>query len=127
MRRLLFINQFDQGIRETKLGIGILAFGGKSGAAYQRIIGPEHQGEGVEEKGYDKGGKCIVAVDAGYFRPTEVDSLLGDAAKARQQLGWKPKVSFTELVTEMAREDLIDAERDLLVKKHGYTALRRHE
>lgn len=50
MRRLLFINQFDQGIRETKLGIGILAFGGKSGAAYQRIIGPEHQGEGVEEK-----------------------------------------------------------------------------
>ncbi|MCC7071715.1 MAG: GDP-mannose 4,6-dehydratase [Deltaproteobacteria bacterium] len=96
-------------------------------AAAELGIAITWKGEGVEEKGYDKGGKCIVAVDAGYFRPTEVDSLLGDAAKARQQLGWKPKVSFTELVTEMAREDLIDAERDLLVKKHGYTALRRHE
>ena len=85
------------------------------------------QGEGVEEKGYDIKGKCIVSVDPRYFRPTEVESLLGDATKARLKLGWTPKISFQALVAEMMREDLKSAERDELVKKHGYTAFNRHE
>jgi GDPmannose 4,6-dehydratase len=67
-----------------------------------------------------KPGRVIVAVDPRYFRPTEVDSLLGDAAKARRKLGWKPKVRFRELVAEMAREDLKLAERDALVRRHGH-------
>mgnify|MGYP001791470515 CR=1 FL=1 len=85
------------------------------------------RGEGVAEKGYDSSGKCIVAVDERYFRPTEVDSLLGDATKARVKLGWTPKITFKELVSEMMREDLKAAERDELVKKHGYSAYNHHE
>jgi GDPmannose 4,6-dehydratase len=76
--------------------------------------------EGVEEKGFNSAGKCIVAVDPRYFRPTEVETLLGDASKARDKLGWTPKISFDELVSEMVREDLKSAERDELVKRHGY-------
>lgn len=85
------------------------------------------EGTGVEEKGYDANGKCIVAVDALYFRPTEVETLLGDPSKAKEKLGWTPKVTFQELVTEMVREDLKSAERDELVKKHGYHAFDYHE
>jgi GDPmannose 4,6-dehydratase len=85
------------------------------------------KGEGVEEKGYDASGKCIVAVDPRYFRPTEVETLLGDASKAKTKLGWTPKISFDELVSEMVREDLKSAERDELVKKHGYAAFNPHE
>jgi GDPmannose 4,6-dehydratase len=84
------------------------------------------KGKGVNEKGF-AGGKCIVAVDPRYFRPTEVETLLGDASKARRKLGWTPKVRFPELVAEMMREDLKSAERDELVKKHGFTAYDRHE
>jgi GDPmannose 4,6-dehydratase len=80
------------------------------------------KGEGVDEKGYDAGGACIVRVDPRYFRPTEVDALLGDATKARVKLGWTPKVRFAGLVAEMMREDLKAAERDDLVKKHGFPA-----
>ena len=65
-------------------------------------------------------GKCIVAVDPRYFRPTEVETLLGDPTKAKEKLGWTPKITFDELVAEMVREDLKAAERDELVKKHGY-------
>ena len=85
------------------------------------------KGEGVNEKGYDADGKSIVAVDPRYFRPTEVETLLGDATKAKQKLGWTPKISFKELVSEMMREDLKVAERDELVKKHGYSAYDYHE
>jgi GDPmannose 4,6-dehydratase len=85
------------------------------------------RGKGSEEKGYDKSGRAIIAVDPRYFRPTEVDSLLGDATKAREKLGWVPKIRFPELVREMMREDLKAAERDELVKKHGYVAFNRHE
>jgi GDPmannose 4,6-dehydratase len=80
------------------------------------------RGEGLDEKGYDADGKCILAVDPRYFRPTEVETLLGDASKAKQKLGWVPKISFKELVTEMMREDLKAAERDELVKRHGFSA-----
>lgn len=85
------------------------------------------QGQGVEEKGYDGQGRCIVQVDSRYFRPTEVETLLGDPSKARQKLGWTPKITFQELVAEMVREDLKSAERDELVKKHGFTAYDYHE
>jgi GDPmannose 4,6-dehydratase len=85
------------------------------------------KGAGVEEKGYDAQGKCIVQVDPRYFRPTEVETLLGDATKAREKLGWTPRTTFAELVAEMVREDLKAAERDELVKKHGYQTMDRHE
>ena len=85
------------------------------------------QGTGVDETGTDLNGKIIVRVDPRYFRPTEVETLLGDPAKARQKLGWIPKISFKELVAEMVREDLKTAERDELVKKHGYQAFDYNE
>lgn len=85
------------------------------------------KGEGIDEKGYDADGKCIVAVDPRYFRPTEVETLLGDASKAKRILGWEPKITFDELVKEMVREDLKTAERDELVKSHGYYANNYHE
>jgi GDPmannose 4,6-dehydratase len=59
-------------------------------------------------------------VDSRYFRPTEVDSLLGDATKARERLGWQPKTGFEDLVAEMMREDYRAAQRDSMVKRHGY-------
>ena len=90
-------------------------------------IALEWRGTGVDEKGYDALGKCIVQVDPRYFRPTEVDTLLGDASKAHEKLGWMPKITFAELVAEMVREDLKAAERDDLVTKHGYHAMDRHE
>jgi GDPmannose 4,6-dehydratase len=68
-----------------------------------------------------------VRVDPRYFRPTEVETLLRDATKAREKLGWTPKITFHELVTEMVREDLKSAERDELIKKHGFSTYDRHE
>jgi GDPmannose 4,6-dehydratase len=85
------------------------------------------KGSGIDEKGYDAEGRAVVAVDSRYFRPTEVDSLLGDPSKAKRKLGWAPKVPFKELVAEMVREDLKYAERDELVKRHGYSAYDYHE
>jgi GDPmannose 4,6-dehydratase len=85
------------------------------------------QGEGIDETGTDQHGKVIVKVDPRYFRPTEVDTLLGDPTKAREKLGWTPRTRFDELVAEMVREDLKSAERDELVKKHGYKAMDYHE
>ena len=84
------------------------------------------RGKGVDEVG-SVGGKNIVKVDPRYFRPTEVETLLGDASKARKKLGWTPKISFEELVTEMVREDLKSAERDELIKREGYKAMDYHE
>jgi GDPmannose 4,6-dehydratase len=84
-------------------------------------------GEGVDEHALDAHGRKVVAVDPRYFRPTEVESLLGDPSKARRQLGWTPKISFDELVAEMVREDLKIAERDELVRKHGYRTPARRE
>lgn len=97
------------------------------------------EGAGVDEKGYllnplsllgqrqDKGKVPIVAVDSRYFRPTEVETLLGDPSKAKTKLGWTPKTTFEQLVAEMVREDLKSAERDELIKKHGYKAMDYHE
>jgi GDPmannose 4,6-dehydratase len=77
--------------------------------------------------GIDKAGNVIVAVDPRYYRPTEVETLLGDASKAHRDLGWKPKVTFRELVKEMVEEDLNIAEKDALVRKHGYSVFNYHE
>jgi GDPmannose 4,6-dehydratase len=91
-------------------------------------IGIEWRGEGSDEKGYDReSGKALVEIDRRYFRPAEVDTLLGDPSKARSKLGWAPKVSFGELVTEMVREDLKEAERDQLCKREGYRVMKYHE
>ena len=96
-------------------------------AAKELGISITWKGLGVDEKGYDSSGKCIVAVDPRYFRPTEVETLLGDASKAKNKLGWTPKISFDELVAEMVREDLKGAERDELIKNHGYQFFRPQE
>ena len=73
----------------------------------------EWRGKGVEETGVDKkSGKTVVRIDPTYFRPTEVDELIGDASKARQKLGWKPKTSFAQLVKEMVAGDLAIARRE---------------
>ncbi len=90
-------------------------------AARKLGIAIEWQGEGVEEKGVNPAnGKTIVAVDPAYFRPTEVDTLLGDPSRAKEKLGWEPKITFDELVTEMVREDLEEAKRDELCQRAGF-------
>ncbi len=85
------------------------------------------QGSGVDEKGYNDEGNCIVQVDPRYFRPTEVETLLGDASKAKEKLGWTPKISFEALVSEMVRNDFNEAKRDELVKQHGYNVSQPQE
>jgi len=88
----------------------------------------EWRGSGVGEQGVDTAtGKTVVKVDARYFRPTEVDTLLGNPAKARAKLGWSPESSFDQLVTEMAQEDLKIAHRDALVAREGYPIFNHHE
>jgi len=86
------------------------------------------QGEGVDEQGVDVStGKQIVAVDPRYFRPTEVETLLGDPTKAREKLGWEPRTSFEQLVKEMVASDLKDAEKDQLCESQGFPTFTRHE
>jgi len=79
------------------------------------------EGKGAEEKGLDAAtGRPIVCIDPRYFRPAEVDTLLGDASKARRQLGWEPTISFEELIREMVMADLREAEKDAMVRQKGY-------
>jgi GDPmannose 4,6-dehydratase len=88
------------------------------------------EGVGVEEKGFLQaagGEKLIVVVDPQYFRPTEVETLLGDPSKAKIKLGWTPKTTFNQLVAEMVTEDLKCAERDNLINKHGYKSMSYNE
>jgi GDPmannose 4,6-dehydratase len=88
----------------------------------------EWVGDGVDEVGVDtRSGRTLVRVDPRYFRPTEVETLLGDASKARHKLGWVAEVSFPELVAEMVESDLEEARRDALVAKEGYKVYRHHE
>jgi len=88
----------------------------------------EWNGEGVEEVGIDTtSGRVLVRVDPRYFRPTEVETLLGDPSKARQKLGWTPESSFPELVEEMVSSDLQAAKRDAMVAKEGYKVYSHHE
>jgi GDPmannose 4,6-dehydratase len=96
-------------------------------AAHEIGIEIRWTGKGVEEKGFGADGRRLVAVDPRYFRPAEVETLLGDPSKAKQKLGWVPKIAFRELVAEMMREDLKAAERDEVVRQHGYRTYHRHE
>jgi len=97
-------------------------------AAHELGISIEWKGKGVDEKGVDsESGNTIVQVDPRYFRPTEVETLLGDPKKAKEKLGWVPKITFKELVKEMVVADLRDAERDELIQREGYATLNRHE
>jgi GDPmannose 4,6-dehydratase len=85
-------------------------------------------GDGVEEKGYDVGtGDLIVAVDQRYYRPTEVETLLGDSTKAKKELGWQPKIDLKQLINEMMANDLNIAKRDSLIKENGFIAKDYHE
>ncbi|MDQ1694178.1 MAG: GDPmannose 4,6-dehydratase, partial [Acidobacteriaceae bacterium] len=90
-------------------------------------FGLHWEGTGAGERGIDAEGRVIIVVDPRYFRPAEVETLLGDASKARRELGWEPRISFADLVSEMVTEDLKEAERDALVHKHGFNAFRYHE
>jgi GDPmannose 4,6-dehydratase len=88
----------------------------------------EWQGEGLDEVGIDaNSGRTLVRVDPRYFRPTEVETLLGDPTKAREKLGWTAEVDFAELVSEMVSEDLSAAERDAMVAREGYQVFRHDE
>jgi GDPmannose 4,6-dehydratase len=77
-------------------------------------------GQGLDEIGTDEQGRVIVRVDPRYFRPTEVETLLGDPSRAREELGWTPRTSFADMVAEMVQEDLTAAKRDALIKRSGF-------
>ena len=87
-------------------------------------LGITWKGKGLKEKGIDKDGRCIVEVDKEYFRPTEVDSLLGDYSKAKREFGWKSKISFQQLVKEMTESDLKEAEFEKLALSYGHKTIR---
>jgi GDPmannose 4,6-dehydratase len=95
-------------------------------AAKELEIDVRWSGNGINEKG-SWNGETIVSIDTRYFRPTEVETLLGDSTKAREKLGWSPKITFTELVKEMMVSDLKEAERDHLCQIKGYSIYNRHE
>ena len=107
-------------------------------AARELGVAMRWEGEGVNETGIVekvessadlklKPGQTIVRVDPRYFRPAEVETLLGDPTKAKQKLGWTPKIKFSELVAEMMCEDLKEAKRDQLSRSHGYSTYSYHE
>ena len=98
-------------------------------AAAQKLdINLRWEGEGLDEKGINEDtGRIIVAVDPSYFRPTEVQDLLGDASKARKKLGWKPRISFQELVSEMVEADLKEAHKDYLCLQEGFQTFNHTE
>ncbi|MGD2167954.1 MAG: GDP-mannose 4,6-dehydratase [Gammaproteobacteria bacterium] len=98
----------------------------RAGQALDMKIGWD--GEGIDERGIDtRTGKTVVRIDQRYFRPTEVDSLLGDPTKAAEKLGWRPEIDFNALVDEMAAADLTIAERDALIAREGYTIYNHKE
>ncbi len=97
-------------------------------AAGELAMDIEWQGRGVDEVGIDRNtGNQIIAVDPRYFRPTEVDALLGDPSKAKKKLGWEARIPFVELVKEMVAADLEAAKRDALVQRAGYQTFDHHE
>jgi len=86
------------------------------------------KGNGIDEKGYNtKTNKLIIAVDPTYFRPTEVETLLGDPSKAKQKLNWTPEITFDQMVKEMVKADLEDAKKDHLCQTHGYNTFEYNE
>jgi GDPmannose 4,6-dehydratase len=88
----------------------------------------EWRGKGIEEEGFDStSGRAVIRVDPRYFRPTEVETLLGDASKARTKLGWKPQIGFDALVHEMVDADLEEARRDALIAREGFKTYQHRE
>jgi GDPmannose 4,6-dehydratase len=88
----------------------------------------EWRGKGVAEEGVDRGnGRTVVRVDPRYFRPSEVETLLGDPTKAREKLGWKCEISFDQLIKEMVAHDLEIAKRDALMAQQGFKTYQHHE
>lgn len=88
----------------------------------------EWKGSGIEEKWYDtKSGACLVEVDPRYFRPAEVDILLGDATKAEKQLGWTREYTIAEMVAEMVKSDIEIFRKEEILKKHGYEILAQYD
>jgi len=125
-------------VGEKAQGAGLKAQGEKEGTPVKqamRLTGQEEEREDrrrpsemvSEFHGVNKAGEIIVRIDPRYFRPTEVDALLGDASKAREKLGWSPRISFNELVKEMVAEDLELAKRDALIRERGFKIFDRHE
>lgn len=96
-------------------------------AAHELGLSLRWTGTGLDERAFDQYGNCIIRLDPRYLRPAEVNSLLGDATKARNKLGWNPRATFHELVREMVAADLQAAERDKLIKSSGYRVLAHHE
>ncbi len=97
-------------------------------AAKEVGISIRWKGQGLKENGIDaESGNVIVCIDPRYFRPTEVDTLLGDSSKARKQLGWEPKTTFKELVKEMVAMDLMEAEKDQLCLQEGFQTYNQAE
>ncbi|MGH8209009.1 MAG: GDP-mannose 4,6-dehydratase [Steroidobacteraceae bacterium] len=97
-------------------------------AASQLGMSLEWRGSGVDEQGVDtSSGRTIVKIDARYFRPTEVETLLGDATKARTKLGWQPEIGFGDLVKEMIAEDLEIARRDAVIAREGFKTYKYRE
>jgi GDPmannose 4,6-dehydratase len=96
-------------------------------ARIRRVEGAEENEEGSHERGLDANRDVILTVDPSHYRPTEVDSLLGDSSKAKRELVWQLRVTFRDLMKEMAEEDLKIAERDAMVRKHGYSVFNSHE
>jgi len=91
-------------------------------------INIDWNGSGVNERGLEsKTGRELICIDPRYFRPTEVDILLGDSSKAKEKLGWQPKVTFRELISKMVREDIREAEKDVSLKKHGFDTYNHFE
>jgi GDPmannose 4,6-dehydratase len=105
-------------------------------AAQELDMAIEWEGQGVDERGIiarsfnkdgPKLGDIVVQIDPRYFRPTEVETLLGDASKAKEKLGWEPRIGFQDLVKEMVSHDLEIAQRDALVAKEGFRVFNHHE
>ncbi len=98
-------------------------------AAFDEIgIQVDWQGKGLDEKGIDRdSGKVLIEIDSRYFRPTEVETLLGDATKAKEKLGWSSEIKLHEMVAEMVREDIMQAERDEMCRKEGFQTFDHHE
>ena len=96
--------------------------------AQELEINIQWKGGGIDEIGIDAStGNTIVSVDARYFRPTEVETLLGDATKAKEKLGWEPKISFDEMVKEMVSADLKEAEKEKLYQNKGFETFQHYE
>ena len=116
----------DDFVIATGVQYSVRDFVNKAAKAVDVVI--EWKGDGVDEKGYNKvTGECLVEVDPRYFRPTEVETLLGDPTKAKEKLGWVPKITLDEMVAEMVEHDLMIAKRDALCEKEGFRTNRYYE